>query len=310
MSLTANLVVKEPGAGVPSGSILFLEAATRQVLATVPVTGDTAAASLPVDIGSTTVIAVYSGDDRFLDSSSASTTQFSVLNSASYKNTLLAPGQIATVFSPDLTTDTLSAPATLPFTLGGVSVVLTDSAGAAHSALLFYISPAQLTFLVPPDTALGAATLRIANAQGTLASAAMQIGPVSPGLFAANADGKGPASAQIIRVHSDGTQSSPENTSVYDPTTQTSIAFPIDPGSSGDQLLLVLYGTGIRNHETPVTITVNGQVLPALWAGPQTTYIGLDQINVFLPPGLQTGTLDISITADGNISNTVVVAFR
>ena len=310
MSLTASLAVKQPDAGMPSGYILFIEAVTNTLLATVPLTGVTASTSLPPGAASNTVIATYSGDDRFANSSSASPAHFSVLNAASYQNTLLAPGEIVTLFSPGLTNETLAAALPLPDTLGGVSVVLTDSSSSAHRAPLFYISPGQLAFLVPPETAQGPSTLRVANPQGTLLSAAIRIGPVSPGLFTANADGKGAASAQIIRVHSDGTLDSPQNTAAYDPTTQAWTSFPISPGSNGDAVVLVIYATGIRNHSTPVTVSLNGQVLPVLYAGPQPIYVGLDQVNVLVPPGLQRGTLGVSITVDGNVSNSVTMAFR
>ena len=311
MSLTANLAVKPPGAGVPSGSILFVEAVTRQVLATAPVAGATATASLPADIGPKTVIAVYGGDARFLDSSSASPTQFSILNAASYGNTGFAADQIVTVFCQALTSETLTATSLpLPFILGGVNVSLTDSAASIHQALLFYVSPVQINFLIPPDMRLGPATLRITTLQGTVVSAAISVGAVSPGVFAANADGRGAASAQIVRVHSDGTQDPPENTAAYDSTDQTWTSVPIDPSSDGDELFLVVYATGIRNHSTPVTIALNGQELPVLYAGRQATYVGLDQVNVLLPPSLQHGTVELSITADGNVSNTVNIVFR
>jgi len=199
----------------------------------------------------------------------------------------------------------------LPATLGGVSVILTDSAASIHHTLLFNVSPEQLTFLVPPDAALGPATLRIETPGGAAVSAAIRIGPVSPGVFTANAKGQGVASAQIIRVHSDGSQGPPENIAIYDSTNQIWTAVPIHRSSPGDELSLVLYATGIRHHLTPVTITVNGQLLASQYAGMQPTYPGLDQVNVLLPPSVQVaGTAEVELTTDGIVSNTVTLVFQ
>jgi uncharacterized protein (TIGR03437 family) len=312
MPLTANLVVKQPGAGVPTGTVLFVEAVTNLVLATAPLAGGIATATVPADMGPKTVIAVYGGDGRFQGSSSASATQFSILNAASYGNTELAPDEMVTVFSPDLTSETLTAGVLpLPAALGGVSVILTDSAASIHHALLFYVSPVQITFLVPPDAALGPATLRIETPGGAAVSAAIRIGPISPGVFTANAKGQGVASAQIIRVHSDGSQGPPENTAIYDSINQVWTAVPIHRSSPGDELYLVLYATGIRNHSMPVMVAVNGQLLASPYAGMQPAYPGLDQVNVLLPASVQeVGTAKIELTTDGIVSNTVTLVFQ
>ena len=141
MMLTANLAVKSPGAGVPTGTVVFAESMTNQVLAAVPFTGASATASVPAGIGPKTVIAIYHGDNRFMDSSSASAGQFAVLNAASYKSTDLAPDQMVTVFTPGLTSQALAAASLpLPVILGGVNVILTDSAGSLHHVPLIYVS--------------------------------------------------------------------------------------------------------------------------------------------------------------------------
>jgi uncharacterized protein (TIGR03437 family) len=119
------------------------------------------------------------------------------------------------------------------------------------------------------------------------------------------------ASAQIIRVHSDGSQGPPENTAIYDSTNQIWAAVPIDRSSPGDELYLVLYATGIRNHSMPVMVTVNGQLLASLYAGMQPAYPGLDQVNVLLPASVQeAGTAKIELTTDGIVSNTVTLVFQ
>ena len=134
--LTANLAVKSPGAGVPTGTVVFAESMTNQVLATVQFTGASATASVPAGIGPKTIIALYRGDNRFMDSSSASAGHFSVLNAASYREhgpRARSDGhRVHTRVDQPRPSRRQALP--LPATLGGVSVILTDSAGSLHHA--------------------------------------------------------------------------------------------------------------------------------------------------------------------------------
>ena len=73
-------------------------------------------------------------------------------------------------------------------------------------------------------------------------------------------------------------------------------------------MYLTLYGTGIRNRSSleNVLVTINGISLPALYAGPQPSFAGLDQINVQLTPDLGgSGVSDIVVKVDQHQANTV-----
>jgi uncharacterized protein (TIGR03437 family) len=73
---------------------------------------------------------------------------------------------------------------------------------------------------------------------------------------------------------------------------------------------LILYGTGIRNVSSPskVTATINSISVPVSYAGPQPTFMGLDQVNVLLTLTLRgAGEVPIIITVDGQSSNAVTV---
>jgi len=66
-------------------------------------------------------------------------------------------------------------------------------------------------------------------------------------------------------------------------------ALPINLGID-TPVYLTLYATGIRNHGSlvdSVLVTINGIAVPALYAGPQPTFSGLDQINVPLTLNLR-----------------------
>jgi uncharacterized protein (TIGR03437 family) len=86
-------------------------------------------------------------------------------------------------------------------------------------------------------------------------------------------------------------------------------ATPIDLGVD-TPVYLSLYGTGIRNLSSlaNVTVAIQGVSVPVEYAGPQTTFAGLDQINVELPLSLRgSGPSNVVVTVDGQTSNTVSV---
>jgi uncharacterized protein (TIGR03437 family) len=86
-------------------------------------------------------------------------------------------------------------------------------------------------------------------------------------------------------------------------------ALPINV-SGNASVYLTLYGTGIRNRSSldNVLVTINGISLPALYAGPQPSFPGLDQINVQLTPELAgSGISEIVVKVDQHQANTVTV---
>jgi uncharacterized protein (TIGR03437 family) len=71
-----------------------------------------------------------------------------------------------------------------------------------------------------------------------------------------------------------------------------------------------LFGTGIRNANS-VTVTIGSTVVQPLYAGPQGQYPGLDQVNFGLPLSLRgAGLVNITVTADGVVSNPVQLSIR
>jgi len=86
---------------------------------------------------------------------------------------------------------------------------------------------------------------------------------------------------------------------------------PINLGTAGDQVYLILYGTGVR-HAGTVQATVNGAGVPVIYFGAQADYAGLDQINLGPLPGSLAGAgpVPIAITADGAAANPVTAAIQ
>ena len=212
----------------------------------------------------------------------------------------LAPEAIASAFGANLATATQSASTIpLPTTLGGTSVLVTDANGIARSAELFYVSPTQVNYEVPPGVAIGTASVTVSVNGDPVAFGAAKLAAVAPGLFSVDGTGKGTAAAIVYTLHADGTSS-------VAPTTQ-----PIDLGLNTDQVTLELFGTGIRGHSTPVTCKIGAATLPVAYAGPQNVYVGLDQVNIALPQSLRAaGTVTVQLIVDGQSANAVTVTFK
>jgi uncharacterized protein (TIGR03437 family) len=158
-----------------------------------------------------------------------------------------------------------------------------------------YASAGQINLLVPAGTVAGLAVVTIALPGGGTITTIVNIVGTAPGIFTANMTGQGNYAGQVVYVHPDGSQTVVSSTS------------PISL-SAGDQVYLVLYGTGLR-YAKSVTATVNAASVPVVYFGAQGGSEGLDQINVGpLPANLAgAGVVNLIISADGQAANTVTL---
>ncbi|MEK7408099.1 MAG: hypothetical protein AAB225_23755, partial [Acidobacteriota bacterium] len=194
----------------------------------------------------------------------------------------LAPDAWFALFGRNLAPALAQASGTpLPASLDGTTVTLTDSMGTQRPAHLLFVAPGQVNFLVPAESRSGSATLTVSRLDGGSATVEIQIVPVSPGLFAANADGRGAAAALVTRVRGESVIST-ELAFRCDATGGNCQAAPFDFGPEGEEAILILFGTGIRNRPglTAVSVRVGGRELTPLFAGAQGAFEGLDQVNV------------------------------
>src|SRR5262249_48475009 len=193
------------------------------------------------------------------------------VSAASYGLMGLASEGIAAGFGAGLATATIGA-ATLPLRtkLAGTTVKIKDSAGAERLAPLFSVSPTQVNYQIPVGTAAGAATVIITSGDGSVSTGVSLIHAVAPSLFAANADGRGVAAAIALRVRADGSQQY-ESIAKFDPAQNTFDPLPLDLGSEGDRVFLILYGTGIRFRSSlsSVIATIGGAYAEVSFAGAQ-----------------------------------------
>jgi uncharacterized protein (TIGR03437 family) len=236
------------------------------------------------------------------------------VSGASYAREGLAPDAIASVFGEGLATATAQAQALpLPTTLGGTQVKITDSKGVEHSAPLFYVSPLQINYLIPSEVALGTALVTIQTETGDITGGGMiEVTPITPALFTANANGSGVAAAVVQRVFVDGSQRY-EQIAQFDPAQNKVVALPIDFGEEGEEVYLVLFGTGLRSRLALATVraTIGNEDIEILYAGAQGGYVGLDQINLKLPRTLAgKGEVDLKLWVEGKTANTVRIHLK
>lgn len=237
---------------------------------------------------------------------------FTNISAASFvTGAALAPAAIATAFGQGLASSTEAATSEPPpLTLANATVTVKDSAGVERPAVLFYVDPSQINYVVPEGTALGPATVTIANGGQVTGTAPINIEAVAPGLFTANCDGKGPPAAAAITVAPDLTQTV-QPVANCGAAVGSCVTSPIDLGPSGTQVILTLYGTGIRarSSQTGVTATIGGVSAEVQYAGAQSQVTGLDQVNVVIPRALagEYGEVDLLLTVDGKAANVVKI---
>lgn len=117
-----------------------------------------------------------------------------------------------------------------------------------------------------------------------------EIVEAAPAVFSTTLENQRWPAAALLRIHSDGRLS-------YDPIWR--LAF-----GEEEQLILVLFGTGLRHHQGRVSAQIGAIQLPVLYAGPQGEFAGLDQLNLSLPRSLAgSGEMILKLSVDGHPAN-------
>lgn len=236
--------------------------------------------------------------------------EFVSVNGASYAlDTVAAPEMILSGFGGNLAVSTANAPAgqALPTTLNGIQVRVTDKNSTARLAQLFFVSATQINYLLPTATAEGVALVEVLRGGTVVARGALSVTGVWPGMFSVAQNGSGQGVGNVLRFKPNATT----------PLTE-SVQNPIDLGIQGDRVFLELYGTGLRNktgpteNPTAVKVYLGGTSLPVTYAGSQSQFFGLDQINVELPSSLagRNATVNLLVYVDGRVTNTLTYRIK
>jgi len=238
------------------------------------------------------------------------------VSATTYRGGAIATDSIVAIFGERFTNTTVVAGTTpLPVNLGGVRVAI-RRLGLDIPLSLFFVSPNQVNCSISTplfqQISPGALTMILTTSDGVSISEPINIVPVAPGLFSADASGTGLAAAVVLRAKANGDQVY-EPVTRFDPAQNRIVAAPIDLSNANEQVFLILYGTGIRNRSglTATTASVGGTPAEVLYAGVQADFVGLDQINLRLPSSLAgRGEVDVRVTADGTPTNAVKISVK
>ena len=205
----------------------------------------------------------------------------SIVNAADNQSGVLAPNTIGTIYGANLAYDTAAISASdirggvLPTVLGTSETrVFINN----YPADLYYVSPTQINFLVPPNLSAQAAIVQVVIDGLAGPPIALTLGSAAPGLFQLDLQ-------NAVATEPDG-----------------SVLTPASPARPGD--IVILYATGLGGVTPPavygqlptaaapliaganLSILLDGTAVPPNaidFAGVAPDFAGLYQINLTLP---------------------------
>jgi uncharacterized protein (TIGR03437 family) len=254
-------------------------------------------------------VAITRSSTSFLFPDTGRTPGLATVSAASQKTGPVAPALLVTGYGKELSASAQVADGGPKAELNGTSMRVKDGACREWAAPMFFVSPAQVNYLIPADAALGNGTVTVYNAAGAVSIGPLQINRVAPGVFSADATGQGIAAASVLRLRADGSLGY-EKAVQFDAVQRKFVSVPIDLSAPNDQVFLLLFASGIRNRSAlaGVSIEIGGVPVDVLYAGEQGTFSGLDQINLRLPNSLAgRGEVDVVMKVDGIAANVVRV---
>jgi len=229
---------------------------------------------------------------------------FSTVSAAGFGRRVAA-GSIVSGFGSELAARTVSATSLpLPTTLADASLEIVDSAGGEHSAQIFFASAGQINYFLPEGLPSGLAIASVWRGDRVVARGSLNVQRVAPALF--TLPGQNAAAGSFLFIGSDGNRT---QRFLFDAQSRP---VAVDLGVDGDEVYLLLFGTGIRNFTTAATATVNDVAVPVVGAVPQGAFVGLDQVNLGpLPRALiGAGLSEVIVVVDGVESAPVEVLIR
>jgi uncharacterized protein (TIGR03437 family) len=211
----------------------------------------------------------------------------------------VAPGSIVTIFGANLAAATASGPASpMAQTLGGVTVV-----AGGNLLPLYFVSPAQINVQLPPDFALGPATITVSATGQSPVTASFTVVQDAPGLFQQTVNTQNYA----LVLHPDG-----------------SLVTPDAPAQQGESL--TLYGTGFGPTSTPrldgfaipqnpafsivdpLSLQIAGAAIAPDAAFALPGSVGVDVVQFHLTSAVPSGAnANLYVTVNGQNSNIVVL---
>jgi uncharacterized protein (TIGR03437 family) len=218
-----------------------------------------------------------------------------VVNAASFKPPI-SPGALVSIFGVSFASGNASASGTpLPMVLGPVSVTVNG-----RTAPLLFVSPTQINFQIPWETAVGNALISV-SVNGLISnSVSVQVATAAPGLFVL-------PSGRAVVQNSDFTLNGPGN-----------------PAKAGGTIIAYLTGSGpvspavatgapalsdpLSNVTSDKSATIGSTPATVSFAGLAPSFVGLLQMNIVVPTTLAAGDYPLTVTIHGETSNSATIS--
>jgi uncharacterized protein (TIGR03437 family) len=217
-----------------------------------------------------------------------------VVNAASFAPRI-SPGALATVFGSNFALTNAGAQTPLPTSVESVSVSVNG-----QLAPVLYVTPTQVNFQVPWETALGPATVTVAVNGGASNAVTVNVLGAAPGLFSTS-------SGQAIVQNSDYTLNSPSNPAKVG---STIIAYLSGSGSVSPAVAdgaIAPIGTLVYANAAS-SASIGSSTAQVAFAGLAPGFVGLVQVNIVVPSGLATGTYPLTVTIGSETSNSATIS--
>ncbi|HMV82453.1 MAG TPA: hypothetical protein PLD20_19525 [Blastocatellia bacterium] len=220
------------------------------------------------------------------------------VSAASYSFSAIAGKSIVSAFGSNLAASmAIAVTNPLPVLLAGASVTVQDFKGVERLAPLFYVSPSQINYEIPPGTAPGPALLKFTNGGQTVTGSTI-VGVSAPAIFTQDGSGTGAAVALDAVTFARGP---------FNPT-----------GSNGQPNIIAVFGSGLGEDGTDlagniaasVQASIDGQAVTVSYAGQAPGFVGLNQLNIVFPAGISSGNHKLVVSRNGAASNPVNIAVR
>jgi uncharacterized protein (TIGR03437 family) len=221
-------------------------------------------------------------------------------------------GEWVSIYGANLAGSTASWNGDFPISLAGTSVTVNGK-----SAYLSFVSPGQINFQAPNDSATGVVLVGVTTGSGSTVSA-VTLAPFAPSFLLLDAKR---VAGIIVRANGSGAYGG----GAYDiiGPSGTSLGYPTVAAKAGDTI--ELYGTGFGPTNpsvpagavfsgaapaiNPVTLLINGVSVTPAFAG--LSGAGLYQLNLTVPSGLGTGDVSLVAAVGGaHTSPSVVISLQ
>jgi uncharacterized protein (TIGR03437 family) len=232
---------------------------------------------------------------RMLQGAAPEVSEGGVTNAASYAGQI-SPGALATVWGQNF--GTLSGTNTAPWStsFSGITVNVNGTASP-----IYYVSPGQINFQVPWETPTGTAQVTVSLNGGLSNSVSVPVVSAGPGLFFS------------------GTAAIVENQDY-------SVNTPSNPAAGGSVIIAYLTGSGpvsptvsdgvptptdtLVKATSAYSATIGSAAAEVQFTGLTPSFIGLVQMNILVPSGLAPGSYPLTVTIDGQTSNSANISVK